>query len=708
MAWSSIKNGILLFFIFSFNIITNLANNTVIKENIDQKESSKQQVEKKSSSDIEKKTEDKKEIKSEDKKAEDKKAEDKKDKKDFKKLPLACLAEDSEYRFFFKLRLPEFFYGKNLRLLNDCNPEDRVVYFRHTLDLNIEYKYGAASRGYDVILGMMTLRTKGVWGDTESIGYTTETEIKELDVVFGNHKHAIPRHFIWLRELWIQLSLADVLTIPFKNYHTLTFGAFPFQLGRGIALGSSYAVDPTDLGFYSENAIDQYAWAAKLTGDIFTKKLSYDMYASILDNQSASFANTSANIRGQQYGHRNYQERGFGIINYLIAGRFQYFPVTCDGIKTKIEPYGLYNHNPQQRVDVREDAVSDLVTLGMAGEFELGKFEFGFDTAYNFGNQKVYGIDRNNIRHENRDGHVVIVNSNVHQAQDIDASTDIDRLPLALKVPENQRIIETSTESIVENGRVIGENHLGKLVNGHFRFRNPYVNTYHGRMAVFDMSYNIITDLKASIGIGYASGDENPNRDINERRDSERDTAHQGFIGLQETYSGTRIRSAFLLSGSGRIPRLLAFPIGNQVRNTFPTTLTRFSNLYFIGSSLKWLACKETKRWNINPNVLAYWQDISTRLRASTRTDVRTANPFLGTELNCFAEAVFLPDLRFFSICSIFIPGQHYKEIKGLPLNREQQRFLDNKDKTGINNNFVPTLGDDVAFFLNLGLEYRF
>ena len=42
-----------------------------------------------------------------------------------------------------------------------------------------------------------------------------------------------------------------------------TFGAFPFELGRGIALGTAYAVDASDLGFYSENAIDQYAFGGK-------------------------------------------------------------------------------------------------------------------------------------------------------------------------------------------------------------------------------------------------------------------------------------------------------------------------------------------------------------------------------------------------------------------------------------------------------------
>ena len=62
------------------------------------------------------------------------------------------------------------------------------------------------------------------------------------------------------------------------------------------------------------------------------------------------------------------------------------------------------------------------VPYGIAGEFEFGtNFECGFDTAFNFGHQTVFGWDRNAIKLENRDGAAVIVNSQVrpspHQAR---------------------------------------------------------------------------------------------------------------------------------------------------------------------------------------------------------------------------------------------------------------------------------------------------
>ena len=70
----------------------------------------------------------------------------------------------------------------------------------------------------------------------------------------------------------------------------------------------------------------------------------------------------------------------------------------------RVEPYILYNHNPEQKVEFIGDAKSDLCTFGIAGEFELGNFECGFDTAFNFGKQTVYGWDRNIIKLENKGG----------------------------------------------------------------------------------------------------------------------------------------------------------------------------------------------------------------------------------------------------------------------------------------------------------------
>ena len=632
-----------------------------------------------------------------------------------KKSPLRYVAGDSEFKFSTKLRLPELFYGRNIRLLNDGNPTDQVLYARHTLDLYSEYRFGQASRGYDVVLGKLNVRNKGVWGDPESISPVTDSEVRALDAVFGNHRHFIARHIFWIRELWLQFSVSDLLGIPTCNYHTLTMGAFPFELGYGISLGTAYATDATDLGYFSESAIDQYAFGAKLSGDLVKDRLTYDLYAAILNNKSATFDNVNASIRSQQYGHRNDPARGFGVINYVVASRLRWRPIVAQFTKVEFEPYILYNSNPEQKIEFIGDSESKLATIGLSGDFVANRFDFGFDTALNFGRQKVFGFDRNIIvlTRDDTTGALKEVNKRVLQSP-VPGKIPTSR-QLAPNVSSNQPIINAAPQSAAQNGKLIETDQpspLGDLYNDSNRFTDPYTNIFRGSMFVFDMNYRIPElDLKLSSAVGFASGDRNPNRDEEFPGDSEFDDFYDGFIGLQESFSGKRVKSYVILSGVGRAPRPLAFPTPDTFE-PFPTTISRFSNLLFTGAGVTWRPCWSCRKWDINPNVLAFWVDRPLRsfngvTQANRFTDARR---FLGTEFNLFFECELLPDLRFFGVTALFVPGTFYKDIKGRPLNKAQQEFNRQLEANG-NSTLaprVPFLGTDTAYFLNLGLEYRY
>jgi hypothetical protein len=58
--------------------------------------------------------------------------------------------------------------------------------------------------------------------------------------------------------------------------------------------------------------------------------------------------------------------------------------------------------------------------------------------------------------------------------------------------------------------------------------------------------------------------------------------------------------------------------------------------------------------------------------------------------------------LKFFFVGSVFLPGQHFKDIKGKPLNDEQVGALD-----GVIID-IPTIGTDPGVTLNIGLQYSF
>lgn len=609
---------------------------------------------------------------------------------------------------------PESFYAKNANLLNNANDSDRIIFSRSTVDVNLGLYYGKPFCDYSVLDFFLTLRNKCVWGNPESVARTTRTRIKTLESLDDGHEHFITRQIFWLREVWLQFAINPMLCLSWETPQYFRLGAFPFDLGRGIALGSAYGVNPGVLGFYSDNSIDQYAFGYQLFGDIIPTTLKYDLYCALLRNRSDSFSVTAEKIYGQRFGRSLRQERGSGQIDYIFAGRTRWTPLSENGFVITVEPYFLYNSDPEQFVEFFADAQSHLGTFGLASEWIMNDFEWGFDTALNVGSQKVFGWDRNYINKENRGGVFTLVNSQV-VIQDPTTTANPQKAVFDPNSPlgkERQRIIDTATQNANQNGKRIGSLSTGEtLYNDINRFRNPYRNTFDGWMAVADAAYWFCNrTVRLAVGGGVASGDEDPNLDIENPNESNVDDTFSGFIGLQEIYSGDRIQSAFLLGPAGRIPRPLSTPTGLRVIDKLPTNISGFTNLAFVGGSGLWSPKKYAKRFSLRPNVLAYWQQ-----RATKKFDITTkksspdfARNFLGTECNVFFDVDLITDFKMFLVSSVFIPGGHYRDIRGTPLSKDQQRILDRLDVTGIDNDVNPLLGANTAYTLNIGLEYRF
>lgn len=609
---------------------------------------------------------------------------------------------DLHYQFsgIFK---PEMLYGRNINLLNNNNDIDKIWYMRHTLDLNIKVDYELCSKPVGEFL--FTLRDRAIWGNANSIASTSRSEVSLLNTAFGSHSHGIPRHIFWMREGWIRLHLNTILSLPIRNDHWLSLGAFPFRLGRGISLGDAYAVGPELLGFYTDSIVDQFAFGGKISGFIFKDILSYDLYAAILQNRCSSISETGEKIYGQQYGRITSPARGFGKINFLIAARTLWYVVNddCYG-KLIIEPYALYNSDPEQRIEFFGDASSKLGTIGMAAEYSNKKFECGFDCAFNLGRQLVKGWDRNQVIFENRNGQVIMSNSHV-----VDQN---NQKIVYVANSEAQNKINFTAQAQSQNGQIIGtvNGNVGfvpgpvTLKNAANRFRDSYTNKYQGWMFIADASYWICPkNLQVAAMAGIASGDDNPNLETI-------DGTFDGFIGLQEIYSGKRVNSAFFLGGAGRPPRPLSIPRTNQVASRFAPTVSRFTNLVLMGSSLYWEPVRLENIFNVKTNIIAYWQEKPTnQFDVVTRKERNAlASNFLGIETNLFLSYMMLKNTRLFFVGSIFFPGQHYTDIKGIPLNSDQDRLLDLLDVTGFSEDRIPNLGDNASYTMNIGLEYLF
>ena len=179
-------------------------------------------------------------------------------------------------------------------------------------------------------------------------------------------------------------------------------------------MGAFYPSMPAAVGFFIDAQIDQYAFGAKLFGDLVQDSLAYDIYGSILNNKSSTFDQTSQLVRSPEYGHRADGARGFGSINYIVAARLKWYPMpVTDFKKVYFEPYALYNHNPEIRLDLLHDGVSDLVTCGLMGEFVWNSVEWGFEYGFNRGHLHAYGIDLNKLVLLDAQGQLVVANDQV-------------------------------------------------------------------------------------------------------------------------------------------------------------------------------------------------------------------------------------------------------------------------------------------------------
>jgi hypothetical protein len=626
----------------------------------------------------------------------------------------------------------EGFYSKNARMLNNENNEfdglDKRFSVPFYYDLKPQHTLYNADHDIERLVIRLGVRFKGVLGAPESNAKTGMATIKDLEVVGGLHKHAISVYVPILRMLEFDISLNELLGFYWEGKHRFSCGIFPFSVGRGISLGDAYATMPELIGYDPAISVDQYAPGFKFTGQFgHGHTLDYDFYVALLDDKADTFDVVNDHVYGQLYGKRWDQARGFGVLNYIVAGRLRFTPFDEVGRTMCIEPYALFDDHREQRVEVVGDAYSRLGTIGIATEATLGAWEFGFDGAFNVGNQYVRGLDRNVVQKELvsvKDGDGNTVDGIIREVYSkvLVGSNTGKKAPYS---KNNQKLADvgvayaTETSDLsVYNGKEIVDpatDQRSGFYNAKDRFRNPYVNSFGGSMFVMDASYQFTCpEIKVAIGGGLATGDENPNRDLDDLNDSAVDGTYNGFVGLQELYSGERVRSSFILAGKGRIPRITSYSrwFIQELSDTFPQQISRFNNLMFVGCALwkDFERCND--KWQVNPNLLFFWQNHPTRIPDLKNGNLseRLAHTFLGTELNIYVDGWVMPGLKVFLVSGIFAPGLHFTDIKGLPLSKAERTFLNRRDRTGDDAlaERVPVVGDDPAYFIDAGLEYEF
>jgi hypothetical protein len=606
-----------------------------------------------------------------------------------------CRWEDNEFEVGLKNRV-EIFYSKNCALFSG-SPQDQVLWAQGIWDLKAKAKIGKTLESY------LVLRNKSRWGSPDSIATTSNTPIKLADATFGDHGHYISKQIFWLREGWVDINLNNTIGVSTEGVQHFKAGLFPFELGRGIALGSAYASSAGLLGFYADSTVDQNAPGFLLYGDLAKDQVFYDMYLGILRNWTDNFGRVNEKIYANELNPSGTGTRGFGHVNFVYAMRVKWYPMSVkqgDHSTLVIEPYFLFNRNPEVTIEFPSDSASSLITPGLMVDYEGEKFQWGCEFAANFGHQTVHGWDSNQIEIKaDSSGALVEQYTKIYSNSDLTTN--------ALVSSANKTIVKNYACNNPDlNGQQI--NSTG-LYNGATRFNPKYRNIYKGFMLVADLSWLITKALKLSGTVGWATGDENPNRDLSGFGDSSVDGDYQGFIGLQEVYSGKRVISLFVI-GSNSIARPLSSASDPSVTGTYPSKVTGFNNILYCGGALNFdkKFCSKAVNWNLG--LLSYWQDFATKkfsIPLKSSID-EPASRHLGVEFNATLTMQFVKNLKGFLVSGVFVPGKHYQDIKGKALSKDDLAALEKLDDDGFSIDGTPLLNTKTAFVLNWGIEYAF
>src|SRR5207302_4737684 len=131
------------------------------------------------------------------------------------------------------------------------------------------------------------------------------------------------------------------------------------------------------------------------------------------------------------------------------------------------------------------------------------------------------------------------------------------------------------------------------------------------------------------------------------------------------------------------IGRPLSVPQNPQsTSNKYAKTVSSFTNLVFWGTGVKWEPTGWTRKLTMRPNILMFWEDFKiNKYDVKQRKELNEkASTYLGTELNLFIDYYVFKNVRLFCVSSVFIPGSHFTDIKGRPLDKDQDKELDALD----------------------------
>lgn len=311
----------------------------------------------------------------------------------------------------------EYFYaGRTQTLRSDFS--DVINAWRHKASLLLGVRQGSRRHGKPASEALLKITNYSMWrNESRYLGMeAADLQIRDLDSAhIGDHTHRQLVPLVFAEDAYFKVNF-DAFLSPFHKHPTsLQIGYFPYWIGRGVSLG--YYVDGGvphmgwNLDGNAEN-LEQSPVGVLLNGEII-KDLTATFYYTKWQGITVFLGDTRFPSRIQRL-EKPRPERGSckDVETWAFKLDYKHKGNSWDML---LEPYIMYTRAPEQTIEVKADARSDLGTYGAMVEFNWKGFHVNIEAAGQFGDQKVFGIDRNvvQLKRDKITGNVQEVNSHI-------------------------------------------------------------------------------------------------------------------------------------------------------------------------------------------------------------------------------------------------------------------------------------------------------
>ncbi|MDQ5940476.1 MAG: hypothetical protein QG632_202 [Candidatus Dependentiae bacterium] len=316
--------------------------------------------------------------------------------------------EDVDFALSGRVRQEGQLFDRPLTLRNDFN--DIYAFTRSKLNLDFNSQYGVRTYGKPAAQMGMRLTAFSLWADpyiytpilSEKVYFHATNFLKKAEIGEHSHRGIVP--LVFLEEGWLRINFdafLDTINYPLS----IQVGTFPFIVGRGISLGDYFEGGDEYRGFERKGDIGNAP--QKPNGLLITAGISdnavFEFYYSKWQERSSGPLYNREEVNAKRLDRdlsldpRNI-ERGISADTDIFAARLGCtFNFDDEQHALYVEPYAVFLNAPELKVEFDADSALRQGTFGVMTEYSYGNWSINCETAFQYGKQHMFPIDRNHL-----------------------------------------------------------------------------------------------------------------------------------------------------------------------------------------------------------------------------------------------------------------------------------------------------------------------